>query len=220
MFKKIISRLGFTLRNSLHRLGFAVTRQQRAQRRLAAIKLEPSDIAIDCGANVGKFTEVMARHGATVYAFEPNPSAFEVLQRRFAGIENVHCIPKGVSDCGGSMPLYLHTNSPEDPVEWSTGSSFLAFKGNVETAHPIEVEVIDLVEFVRGLEGRVKLLKLDVEGMEYRILSALIREGIIHDIDHVFAETHDHSVPELRAAADALRAQISEHGIRNVDFDW
>lgn len=51
-------------------------------------KLSKKDIAVDCGANVGRFTEMMAQTGATVYAFEPNPDAFAVLSENIKGVGN------------------------------------------------------------------------------------------------------------------------------------
>src|SRR3546814_4893063 len=51
----------------------------------AAKRLRPGDIAIDCGANVGRFTRPIAEGGATVHAFEPNPDAFAELSRNLAG---------------------------------------------------------------------------------------------------------------------------------------
>ena len=70
--------------------------------------LGPNDIAIDCGANVGEVTEVMARRGAKVYAFEPNPYAFDVLQKRFADNPRVICLKKAVSDRDDVLKLFLH----------------------------------------------------------------------------------------------------------------
>jgi hypothetical protein len=47
------------------------------------LDVSPSDVIIDCGANVGDITSVFARTRATVYAFEPNPFCDAVLERRF-----------------------------------------------------------------------------------------------------------------------------------------
>ena len=44
--------------------------------------LKAGDIALDCGANVGKITVPMAQTGAAVYAFEPNPHAFAKLKEQ------------------------------------------------------------------------------------------------------------------------------------------
>jgi hypothetical protein len=38
--------------------------------------VKPNDVCIDVGANVGYFTVLMAKLGAYVYAFEPEPSNF------------------------------------------------------------------------------------------------------------------------------------------------
>jgi FkbM family methyltransferase len=81
---------------------------------LLAVNLEPSDIAIDCGANIGNITALLCRSGATVYAFEPNPFAFKELQKRFLGNPNVHCFQKGVLDENGMTHLYLHELSDQD----------------------------------------------------------------------------------------------------------
>src|SRR5437879_2510751 len=85
--------------------------------------LQPGDIAIDAGANVGDITAVMAATGATVYAFEPNPFAFKALRRRFASNPNVHCINKAVLDRAAKLPLYFHQNSRWNKIKWSNGSS-------------------------------------------------------------------------------------------------
>lgn len=182
--------------------------------------LQKSDIAIDCGANVGTVTRHLCSSGALVYAFEPNPYAFSVLQSRFANLPNVHCISKGVGDSNGFYKLYLHENSDEDEVHWSTGSSLLSFKGNVLPDKYVEVEVIDLCEFIEKLNQRVKVLKMDVEGIECRILTKMIKTGIIYVVDQVFVETHDHKVPQLKAETDAVRELLITRGIRNVSLNW
>jgi FkbM family methyltransferase len=44
------------------------------------ISISPGDIVLDVGANIGAFTLFAARHGAHVYAYEPIPATFELLQ--------------------------------------------------------------------------------------------------------------------------------------------
>src|SRR5215472_15515658 len=44
------------------------------------ISISPGDTVLDVGANIGVFTLFAAKHGAQVYAFEPVPPTFEVLQ--------------------------------------------------------------------------------------------------------------------------------------------
>src|SRR5688572_30520672 len=82
--------------------------------------LKSGDIAIDCGANVGKITTTLAETGATVYAFEPNPHAFQKLRENTARFKNVVCLQKAVSDAPGTVSLFMHENAGQDPVYWST----------------------------------------------------------------------------------------------------
>jgi hypothetical protein len=118
------------------------------------------------------------------------------------------------------MKLYLHENSDEDEVLWSTGSSLLDFKGNVLREKNVEVEIIDLCEFIESLNHRIRILKIDIEGVECRVLAKMIGTGVIERVDHVFVETHDHKIPELKAETHAIRELIKKRGIKNINLDW
>jgi FkbM family methyltransferase len=182
--------------------------------------LRPGSVAIDCGANVGRYTALMAERAGEVYAFEPDPAAFAVLERRFAGVANVRCLRQAVSDRDGSARLYLHEDAAEDPVRWSVGSSLVAAKGNVREDTFVEVETVDLDAFVARLGRRVALLKLDVEGAELPVLRSLLGSGRIALVDHVLVEMHDLRVPELRAEGEELRREIERQRLRHVRLDW
>ena len=208
------------IRNVLRKLLQAKTPGQKAQEQLLSIKLGKDDIAIDCGANVGSITELLCKSGTTVYSFEPNPYAFKVLQDKFSTFQNVHCMQEGVSDKNDVMKLYLHEHSDEDEVHWSTGSSLLDFKDNVRSDKYVEVKIIDLCEFIESLNHRIKILKMDVEGAECGILRKIISSGVLDKIDHVFVETHDHKIPEIKAETTAIRELIEQRGIENINLDW
>lgn len=180
----------------------------------------PGDVAIDCGANLGDVTVPLAVKGATVYAFEPNPHAYRVLKKRTARFRDVHCFNQGVLDRPDKMRLYLHKNARANQVKWSNGSSLLAFKTNVNTETSVEVEIIDLSAFIAKIEGPIKLLKMDVEGVECPILNKLIDTGCVSRIERIMVETHDRKIPELRPETDALRSRIAREGLTNINLDW
>jgi FkbM family methyltransferase len=195
-------------------------RQRAAVARFKQIAFEPGEIAIDCGANIGAISPELVTRGARVYAFEPNPDAFALLEARFAGDPRVTCLDRAVSDRHGSARLFLHRKYGADPVLHSCGSSLAEGKRNLSQDHFVEVETIDLADFIKGLGRRVRVLKLDVEGAEAWILNHLIDTGTIDQIDHVFCETHEHKVPGLAAECRALRRRLEENRIRHVDLDW
>ena len=187
---------------------------------IAEMSFNPGDVAIDCGANLGDVTVPLAEKGATVYAFEPNPHAYRVLLKRTARYPNVHCLNQGVLDRPDKMRLYLHRNAPNNQVKWANGSSLLAFKQNVDADTSVEIDVIDLSTFLATIKGPIKLLKMDVEGVECPIINKLIDTGWAARIEKIIVETHDKKIPELRQETDALRRRIADAGITNIDLDW
>lgn len=182
--------------------------------------INESSICLDCGANVGVVTSKFAEAGATVYAFEPNPYAFEKLKSRFEGNSKIHCINKGVWDKETVFPLYLHEHSDEDELKWSTGSSMLDFKSNIKREKFVEIQTVDLSKFIDSLGQRITLLKMDVEGVEVEIVNSLIDTGVIHRVDQVYVETHDHKIPELKKSTEALRARVKREKLKHVNLNW
>jgi FkbM family methyltransferase len=190
-------------------------------RRAAALDVVSGDLAIDCGANVGEVTVRLAEAGAEVHAFEPNPAAFAVLERRAGACSDIHLHPQAVLDRNGRVRLYLHRNAGEDPVRWSNGSSLLPFKSNVDPEKYIEVDAVDLGQFVLDLERPVKVVKIDVEGAECPIVERLIESAAIERIDTVVVEMHDARIPEVHDDAESLRRRIEAERLSDtIRLDW
>jgi FkbM family methyltransferase len=182
--------------------------------------IQPGDITIDCGANVGEVTFLMAERGAIVYAFEPNPYAFEVLKKRFEGNENVILINKGVWHKPGVLPLYLHENNDDNPEKHSVSSSILENKKNIDKSNYVEIELIDLVLFIEELQKDIVLVKLDVEGAEVDILNKLIYSKSIRKIKKLLVETHEKQMPELFKPTQELKRKIRELDLKNINLNW
>jgi FkbM family methyltransferase len=196
-------------------------RPTEIERRVAVLHLRPGDGAIDCGANVGEVSAALARTGAEVHAFEPNPHAFSVLVQRLGRKPNVHLYPHAVLDRAGWSRLYLHVDAFNDPVGASTGSSLLAFKGNIDPERFVEVETIDLAQFVLDLDRRVRVIKIDVEGVECPLVHHLLDTGVIEQVDTVLVEVHDRHIPELHAEYQGLRERLEREGFADrVLTDW
>jgi FkbM family methyltransferase len=182
--------------------------------------LGPGQLAVDCGANVGVTTGLLAARGAEVYAFEPNPHAFEALERRFAANPRVHCLQQAVAAASGSARLHLHVEAASDQLRWSTGSSLYGEKPNVDPSSFVDVETVDLDAFLAGLGRTVRVLKLDVEGAEVEILERLLATGRLASVEHALVEMHDDRIPGLEARGAALRRRLAAPGYRHVHLDW
>ena len=182
-------------------------------------ELKPGDLVIDCGANVGFYTAIMAWRGCRVFSFEPNPYVFEVLQRNTQHFDNVTLLQKAVSVKSGTMKLYLHKNADTDQVKWSQGSSLLSEKNNVDENSSVTVESINLCDYITDMHKRIKLIKIDIEGAEVDILLEIIRNDIYKLVDNILVETHERKIPSLEPAMREIRKLLIENNITNIQLD-
>lgn len=185
-----------------------------------ARRLRAGDVAVDCGANVGEYTELLARRGATVHAFEPDPVAFAAAQLRLARFPNVRLYNQAVGTEAGRATLYRAKNFTDAPEDRTISSTLIASKTNVDAANVVEVEVIDFPAFLAALPGRVAMLKVDIEGAEVALVNALLDRGVIDKVDATFVETHERNVPALREATAELRRRVAREGRTTVDLNW
>ena len=138
--------------------------------RLFERTLRPGDVVLDLGAHVGYFTLIAARCvGAEgrVYAFEPEPSNYRLLQSNVVrnGYRHVITVPLAVSDRSGTAEL--RTSGLDN------GQHSLYATGRPERRRQL-VRTIRLAEFL-ATEGiaRVDWIKMDLEGAEEAALRGL-----------------------------------------------
>jgi FkbM family methyltransferase len=149
--------------------------------------IDPGDVVVDVGANVGYLTSLAASRAGpsgAVIAFEPHPSVFEFLGgnvRRWAGT--------------GTAPVETHQVALSDHSgsgELNAGPLFhanmgLATLAGTEDAAPDDVLVtVDIRRLDEVIGDRtVGLLKIDVEGHEPEVLRGapeLLGGGRVRDI--------------------------------------
>lgn len=139
---------------------------QAVMRFLRGKKINPT-IAVDVGANIGNHTLFLARRFECVYAFEPHPALFQILQGNCAwnGVKNVQCINSALSDTSGKMYL---------GQELSNNSG--TFSLNHEKSPSDQEVVVERGDSIlQGVKHPVALIKVDVEGFENEVLNGLQR---------------------------------------------
>ncbi len=156
-------------------------------------------IFIDGGANDGKamlatMRRVFCRPFDRIVAFEPNPR----FAASYSGLP-VTLVPAAIWTERVRMPLYMS----RDPQQ--CGSSLLKNKrsdvpgvGLIPYFNdaPIMVDCIDFAEWLKAntsREDRV-ILKLDIEGAEYRVLDHLLRSRATANIVRLYVEFHGHKI--------------------------
>ena len=178
---------------------------------LVGFLLGPDDNCIDVGANHGYVLE-RAVHAAPLghhVAYEPIPQLAEQLRRRFpsADVRNA-----AVSDAAGVMPF--HFVRTEDGL---SGLHNVDFDGRneVETLD-VPVEVLDQA-LPTGYVPR--LIKIDVEGAEYGVVSGAI-ETIREHQPAVMFEFWPEAAATYGVSASQMYDLVCDRaGLRLFDMD-
>ena len=108
---------------------------------------------VDIGAYIGDHTIAYSnRVGSrgSVYAFEPNPKAYECLEYNLKGKDNTVCFKRGVSDKKHTIGLAHDINA---------GATHAIAEGNIQC---VSLDSINLPE--------CDFIKMDCEGMEVKAL--------------------------------------------------
>ena len=113
--------------------------------------LTSEDVCIDCGANVGVYSQLFASYGAKVYSFEPNPIAFNILKKKSEIFNNITPIMSAVGTSNTKSNLYLHKDFHLDEVLYSQSSSLIKKKNNLSESS-IRIDVINFSEWLKQFD--------------------------------------------------------------------
>ncbi|MDH4985121.1 FkbM family methyltransferase [Aminobacter anthyllidis] len=172
---------------------------------------------IDLGANVGDVTSRALGYGMRVIAFEPDPVARKVLVERFGANDRVTIIPKAVGATARKAVFYQR---PDIANVGKTQSSSLLETHEHTSGSKLEVEVIDLVQFLRDLREPISVIKMDIEGAEVECLEAIFDAGLYHNVGGMLVETHDRLFPHLSERLDRIRDRIAAERLSHISLDW
>lgn len=154
---------------------------------LPSFLADESGSVVDVGAGIGETTLLLraAFPRAVIYAAEPNPRSYEYLLRNIKGVAGIRPHPVALADYEGEADLY------EGAVNCLTDSLLRTVENSPRVRR---VAVVKAAEFFREVvPDPVTLIKVDVEGLEWRILQDLYRGGRLGGIKAVALETHQDS---------------------------
>jgi FkbM family methyltransferase len=133
---------------------------------------------VDVGACIGTHSLFFSLFcpATQVYSFEANPQAYQKLTRNLTanGVSNCQTFNVGVSDVAGRATI------EELPGEPNLGATWLWLSGKDDNA-AVDVRPLDSFNL-----QNVRLMKIDVEGMELRMLHGAI--NILKGAEHLFIE--------------------------------
>lgn len=186
----------------------------------AAIKKCTSKLAIDLGANQGKYTTILAENFDHVIAFEPNPDVFETLSKNLQHNTNVELYQQAAGTEDGTTKMFLRTEYDSDPLSYSEGTTLFSTKENIDTNKSISVKIINIVQFIERLDQEIGIIKIDIEGAEIPILESLLDSPSLQRIEYIFVETHEFKIPELYRRTVGLRKRVKKLEKPRIDMNW
>lgn len=131
---------------------------------------KPGSVIIDIGAHIGLFSVIASQvtgEKGKVYAFEPAPDTFTLLQKTLSINHNrsvIEPFQKAVGREPGKITFFVSDDKADN------SNSLVNYKDD-RPLHGIDVELTSVDAFVKG-KGITKLdfIKIDVEGAEYDTL--------------------------------------------------
>ena len=139
--------------------------------KLIKISLNPGDIALDVGGNIGlqsiRMSKSVGEQGK-VFAFEPLIHLQEKLSRniKLNKADNVKLFPYALSNTEREVDFHISKG------KWNQGTFNISNnQPGTEIQHVI-IKVADEIPEVKEL-NRLDLVKIDVEGFEYQVLLGL-----------------------------------------------
>lgn len=150
------------------------------------MSIRPGDVIVDAGACEGMFSVLMSHSfpEARILAYEPVPSTYYNLVNNLElnGCKNVKAFNLGLGP-NFKQRIEMITNK-----DGQTGGSTALCTFNPEAHIKVEVGIIPL-DAVFELNGirRIRLLKMDIEGMEYDVLYS---SQCLNSVDFFVGEFH------------------------------
>lgn len=172
-----------------------------AKRAIAQIKNSSCGrgLFIDCGSNVGQGYTVFSRYYTKEYfdfiMVEPNKSCIPYLQAlRASSSANIEIIGKAASVRDGFTKLFGPPSDRRQPTY--EGRSIVPehnsslYEAGDESSDIVETFSLSKLILAKKVLYDVIVLKLDVEGAEYEILSDMIDVGVHKELYAAYIEFH------------------------------
>jgi FkbM family methyltransferase len=156
--------------------------------------LDPGELAVDVGANIGYMTSVMARRvgdAGRVVALEPHPEIYDEL------VANVSLFRSSTDGAVDALPIALSSKAGTGHL--TVRAAFSTNRGGATLSNPLpaatassySVEMRCLDEVIEPGQF-IALLKLGVEGHELDVLMGGEQHLRMHGIRDIVFEEHAH----------------------------
>ena len=169
--------------------------------------LDEDSVVLDVGAYTGEWSqEVYRRHAPKIYAFEPNPHSYRLLEDKSA-------------QCHGLMPQPYGLGATTEEVGISLrglGSSMFDSRAIERGAKRERAKIIAVDEVWDSLGlGTVDLMKINIEGAEFPLLEKMIETDLLDRVDCFLIQFH-----EWHPGAYGRRRKIRRRLSKTHRLEW
>lgn len=184
-----------------HALSFPLQRlyyQRSGEPELALLPYlcDRSKLSLDIGSNMGAYTLFLLQHSESVVCFEPNESLCKYLRRKFAKKRvTIHEVALGKSDRVTELQVPVFGTRKLDGLAKVGKSKEIEWQGHRITDFvrmPVDMRTLDSYDL-----KNIGLIKIDVEGHEYDVLSGA-QETLAREFPNILVEV------ERRHAGDTF----------------
>ena len=157
------------------------------------------------GEDISFDKAIILNHNCSVFGFDPTPKSInwikdqqKTLPSRFTFLEY------GIGDKSGFVNFYLPKNR-----QHVSGS--LINQANVDEQQSISVEMKSLTDIASQLgHKKIDVLKMDIEGAEYRVLESVLKSDI--PINQILVEFHERFFEDGKLRTINSINKMRDHG--------
>jgi len=177
--------------------------------------LEPGDVMVDGGANIGYFSLFAARRvgkRGAVHAFEPVPATFEALSANIAlnGCTTIRANRLALSRCAEELCFEIPTDTRSGAALGRLAT--IALRG---CGPRVTVPACALDDYAASSDiAAIKLVKLDLEGSELAAIEGMQRLLAERRIAYLICELNTVLLDALGIPHSAIRQVLREYGYR------
>jgi len=152
------------------------------------------------GEDISFDEDIINNYGCNIYAYDPTPKSKDFIHKKTLS-PLFHYFDIGIADYDGTTKFYLPEND-----EYVSCTTYNRWGYDEQEKKPIEVKVKKLSSLMKeNNHTEIDLLKMDVEGSEYKVVKDIISSNI--NIKQICIEVH-HRFPDI--GINKTKAMVKE----------
>lgn len=170
--------------------------------------LNENSVVFDLGGYKGEWTQkIFDKYSCTIYVFEPIKNLYNDIVKKFEGNDKIKIFNFAISDVNEKRFISLKDDA----------SSF--YKTSEDE---LECEVVSISDFLSNEKiNNIDLIKINVEGDEYKIMKKILSDGLINIFKNLQIQFHEF-YPNAHQIRSEIQSQLSKtHSLTyNYEFVW